>query len=498
MSARPLACLLLLFAVSACEGRPARFADRAPVTDAADRAPVPVPARTDSPPARDLFDAQLRRKIVGALDPERIPDALDVNALDEVPRSTFWDPASAGAERAQPALPLSALAGPTVTGLPGLSVVDARGVRWELRLDETGEQAHRVASAVVSARALRALGYTTPDVVALSLAPGDLVGAPADPRWAMARGPLRVSATRWPLGIDLGPTPLSGRRADDPNDRVPHRDRRTLRALREVFAWLAVGRLDARALRDVYVGAPGRGHVEHVILGFGGALGAGAASPSAEAGLGRTYRSVFVEIGTLGLLPPPAPPPLPAIGAIGETVSGSDYEPTPPWEPLERTSPADAFWIARRMLALSAERIAAIVADAGIDEEDARARLARLLVARRDEVVRRAFAGVTPLVDPRVESGRVLVLRDVAVASGLGEGRPARYRVEVVDDDGWPVTFPQNLEAMRETLLVELPALRGDRAVVRIRAHRGLLTARPVEVHLAVGAGGVRVVGLRH
>ncbi len=52
-------------------------------------------------------------------------------------------------------------------------------------------------------------------------------------------GLVRMVASQWLPGKPLGPYSYSGRRGDDPNDVIPHEDRRELRGARLVAAWLA-------------------------------------------------------------------------------------------------------------------------------------------------------------------------------------------------------------------------------------------------------------------
>jgi len=47
-------------------------------------------------------------------------------------------------------------------------------------------------------------------------------------------------------GKPIGGPPFTGTRPDDPNDRIPHEQRRDLRGLASIFAWLDAGRSHPR------------------------------------------------------------------------------------------------------------------------------------------------------------------------------------------------------------------------------------------------------------
>ena len=249
--------LLGLVLVSACAvPRPARFASAPAVTRVADDQPCPMPRRDVPVQEFELTEAYVRRPLVSALDPARIAEASDINALDDVPTSSWFAPDDSwlATEDAAPEAPFSVLPSPPESGSPGLSVVDASGRRFELRHDPADRPEMRTAAAAVASRIFARLGYFVAPTWVSFIARDDLrtnnVPAPQLVRTTqmlsdfLTNGPapnelrFRVSATRWPIGRDLGPTRAFGTRPDDPNDRVPHEDRRTLRAFAAIFPWL--------------------------------------------------------------------------------------------------------------------------------------------------------------------------------------------------------------------------------------------------------------------
>lgn len=518
------AVLAAVLAGSGCRHRPARFADAPPVVDAGDRAPIPVPETSDVLEAVYLSDVYVRRTLVDALDPTRPPAARDVNAVDEVPRSSWLDPPHGGQvafdtadgppvpplriHRTQPAREPS--------DLPVLAVRDARGLAYELRFDPPDRPAMRTGAAVAASRLVRLLGYRVPEVTLVSVREGDFAAKPplrANDALAAAltagSGALRAVAVRWPIGIDLGPTSPSASRPDDPNDRVPHPDRRTLRALGIIGAWLAIGRFDGRMLRDAYVGPPGRGHVRHYLAGLDGALGADdvvrarRASPSDEDDDGDDV-SPWRRFYTLGLYRPPKRIPTqtehPALGAIDERVDPADHKLRVPFEPLDRARPDDVYWAAKRIASIGADAIASAVAAAELGDAVASARLVAILRARRQALVAHGFAGVTPLEAPRLEAG-ALILRDAAAGLGIARVAAARHEATWVDEEGRTVAtaaVTTRGDAVRVAIPQGLLDAR-DYAIARIVAVRAEGPApRACEVHVTGSASRPRIVALRH
>jgi hypothetical protein len=508
--------LLLALAASpfACTYRPALFAVAPPVTVVGDTEPIPVPRKLD--PLKEVYytDAYVRRPLVLAMDPEVPPDAGDVNALDEVPRSSWFDPPDARPD-GPPVLPLTPI-GAAESEQPGLAVSDARGLLYELRRDDKERPELVSASAAVASRLLGALGYRTPEVHVVTLAATDLKeGATKLAAEAMTdllregSKPLgdryRVRATRWPVGIDLGPTPVAGVRPGDPNDRVPHAERRTLRALGLALYWMGLRRLKPFALRDVYVGEPGRGHLLHYLVALDDAFGAEAVGREAEARLGGEGKyldeNALTALVTLGLRRRTAPPVQTRWLSLGEfdaTVAPDTFETSPPYEPMDRRLPADVYWMGKRLAAISPETILAALAAAHFSDPSARARVAEVMSARRLRAIAWAFAQVTPAEVERVDATH-LTLRDQANARKIPGLKAERYAVTFVDDTGARVAPSLILAPPDTAVTIPLPKGAPDYLVVRAQAiHAGGVAPRPIEIHLVKERAGVRVVGVVH
>ncbi|RLB54725.1 MAG: hypothetical protein DRI90_20000 [Deltaproteobacteria bacterium] len=494
--------LLLGLTVMGCGYRPTRFADRPPVTDAQDDHGIARPTARTFIKELHQADVYVRRELVGGLDPRRSPAALDVNSLDEVPRSSWFRPPAdshhplADYPRDGPPKPPFTITGeaPTSGMEDALVIVDARGLPYELQPDVPGHPGMRSGAAAIASRLFHALGYRTAEVHIIRSHEGE-----------------RVAATRWPLGVDLGPTPINDTRSDDSNDQLPHLQRRSLRALTMMTGWLGLKRLRSRNLRDVYLGQPGLGHVQHVVAGLDGALGVDDYLDERQwvEDPDREDSNFFLRVFSLGLSPkPPAVQPDkldPAVGMMNERVLKDHYDPSPPFEPRDHLLPGDAYWAAKRIAAVDRTAIAAAIQAAKL-EPLAENWLFQVLMLRRDKVIAKGFNQTTPCevitIEPPVDKrGARLVLANLAVEKGVHSAAAIEYQISYLASDGEPVAKSRRKLSPGPIVTVPLPAglSAHDYLVVRVVAQLGTDERPPAfEVHLKSQADTFRLLGVRH
>ena len=202
---------------------------------------------------------------------------------------------------------------------PGFTVKDSPGQRWFLKFDPPGYRAMATGTEVAVTKLMWALGYNVPENHIAYMRREQLVvgdGAkftpagrqaardaprrhrqPARARQPRARRQLpRSSPARRSPGKPIGRIRFVGTRPDDPNDLVPHEDRRELRGYGVFAAWL--NHVDAKAINslDTLVTDNGRSFVRHNLIDFGSALGSGGVGP-ADYWEGAEY---LVEPGEVG------------------------------------------------------------------------------------------------------------------------------------------------------------------------------------------------------
>ena len=531
--------LAVLLAASACVYRPARFVEAPPVTHVADDEPIDMPLRLEVNDVVEFSELFVGRPVVEAMRTTRRPPPADINALDEVPVSSWFAPLEADAasfemtyaEGGAPVPPYRVLLERAPSGKDGIPVVDGLGRRFELRRDPVDRSELRTAAAAISARLVRAVGYLTPEVYISDASEGDFTTAPGeqhpqaivngnepdDPdvvRKALRKnldewlesatvgkgGVYRFSATRWPPGIDVGRTPAMGLRGDDPNDRVPHEDRRTLRAIKLVGAWLGMTRFTPHELRDVYVGLPGEGHIRHYMVGMDRSLGT-------ESIIGKRpeQKNEMLLLATLGFAPDPNIPPTQrkyvAIGAIGEEVDPAEYGPGLPFPPMDAFNGADAFWIAKRIAEVTEEMVLLAVRAGKVSNRTARRLLFELILARQRRVIEWGYAQTTPCdVEGVTEKG--IVVLDRAVAAGHTAGKKVEYVVSYIDSAGDTSNPGAVLGPEGARFAIPLPRAafaKDGYAVVRLRAEiAGKPAPRWLEVHLKRRGPTTRLLGVRH
>jgi hypothetical protein len=536
-----LAAAALLLALTSCAADQRRFPVRAPMLVDPDSAPFsPRPAKFVSPEIWDTVDNLAFEPLVHALSLSGIRRAINVNALDEVPDSSWFtnrvDQLAAAASasgdlapwtRGACAQPPPDFAGPwTVIGgkpngaNPGFLVEHVSGRRFLFKLDGGREGERPGAADVIGSRLYYVAGYYAPcnriaflDPATIRLSPTataeDFVGdkIPFTQQMLIAalargmRGPgntVRGGLSELLEGKPLGPWTDFGTRPDDPNDVVPHEHRRELRGSYVLAALLS--HYDAREQNslDVWIsqGDSGAGFVRHYMLDFGDCFGSQSASDRVSRRRSHAYELewtlAFTELVTLGLLPRPWRNP--SYGPGGATLGYYAAEPFDPerfrtaypYGPLSRVTEADAAWGARILARIPVAALTATVAEAQLSSAVVRDALVRALLGRREQLLRRFLGKLSPLALPRLDGGRLCV-SDSWVHAGLGSraARPLRAQL-----DGAALAISDGAGAAESC--AALPATPAPYQIVTLSSG----PEHPLRVHLAAADGGYLVVGL--
>jgi hypothetical protein len=482
------------------DAAPAWFADRPVAWYEHDRADLPR-----APKANHLQELQAtllwRDTVAGEADRILSLDmnkpARDVNALDEVPCSTWFcprnhlrplSPAEAAAVPAEtaPRLPLRIVKGKDEGTATGFQVKDANGRKFMLKLDPKGHPGLTTAAEIVGSRIFRDAGYNVPDSMVVDLRPEDLTVDPeatfmlyrvqrrpltqsrVDRMLAgtarLPDGRLRAVLVPWIQGQIVGGFDMIGRRDDDLNDRIPHQDRRSLRASWVLFAW--IGEMDPGSINsiDTYVAEGDRHLLRHYFLDFGSALGSGTAWAKGPHQTGEYYLEVgrtMKALLTLGFYRRPFQDQRdvwwqqtlahPNVGWF----QGEDFDPdtfrTNRRVPAHmRQTARDRYWGAKVVTSFSDEQIAAIVGATWLSAQD-QAYVRAALRARRDIIGRRYLAAVAAVENPVVSAdGASVCFDDLVIARGLARPEDASYDVRVEDGLGTTLTRPEAVRAGAE------------------------------------------------
>lgn len=489
--AEPLVLLLLVVlvvpAVAGCSSGPRRFPVATPLWDDPDRNDVPSqPEPYYSGLYADAVDKSLLLPVSQAFAFRSSGESRNVNALDEVPNSSWFtnrighfpmtpEQAGQGSCRGpRPDEPLHApwtvYRGKTEGASPGFFVEAADGRRFLLKFDGLLRPERASAADAIGARLYHAAGYFAPcnQVVyfpaeVLAIAPQavteDELGQEqpllaAEVQHALSRafhgkdGRLRALASELLPGVPLGPTSAMGVRADDPNDVVPHEDRRELRAARLLAAWL--DHFDTREQNslDVWVAEQGRHFVRHYQLDFGDSLGSPWKDERFSRHVGHSnwldFRLVSQDLLTLGAVRRPwHKGPDDREAEIFAYFGWAEFVPSQ-WRPIYpnpaygRMTVRDALWIVRIIARMSDAHLAAIVGQARLSDPRAAKYLLTALIHRRD-IILREYLLRYPALDrfrivssPAVPGGQVLCFEDLAIRHAGADPYPVVYRVRMM------------------------------------------------------------------
>jgi len=409
--------------------------------------------------------------------------ATNINTIDEVPDSSWFTNrvGSAPLTEADIARGPDTTAGPAsgvwtvVAGKsegirPGFTIVDSAHVRWFLKFDAPGYPEQATGAEVVATKLFWALGYNVPETHVAPLRRENLVIAPdatisingkrrqlttGDVDRVLGQverspdGSYRALASKALEGKPLGGFRYYGTRPDDPNDVVPHENRRELRGMGVFASW--IDRVDAKAgnTLDTLVTENGKSVVRHHVLDFGSTLGSGGIAPN---DYWEGYQYIFAGSSLLKKLLGFGFPVEPwrtiryaTLRGVGR-FEGDHFDPRAwksrvPNAAYLRAQPDDTFWAARKVVAFT-DMIAAAVRSGQYSDPAAELYLTRTLIERRDAIGRAYLGQVNPIVNPVLDAGGVLTFDNAAAEAGALAPSP-RYRAEwYVFDNATRTTAP--------------------------------------------------------
>lgn len=481
---------------------------------------------------KDIYEQNIHSEAVNQLDLSRWGRKLfrkplrsaNVNVFDEVPDSAFFtnrhartalskDGLSKGySENAGPDLSGDLIvSGGEIAGLhPSYFVKDARGDSYLLKFDSAENPELATSAELIGSRFYHALGYNVPQYTLAVISAGKLkAGEGAQFRDdsgflkpltqeeldeyllfapQTADGAYRVSASKIIAGESKGYFSFSGRRKNDPEDVINHRDRREIRALSVFSAWLNNTDVSENNTLDVLVTENGKTFLKHYLIDFNASLGSahrGVKPPT----FGHEYLADFCEITksflTLGFLEKPwqkrwreageKPNDSAVIGYLdNREFDAGRYKVQLPYEAFKRLTRADGFWAAKQIRTFSDEDIRAIVAAGKITSAEDAAYIEKFLIERRDLIVKHWFSEANPLDEFKVENGS-LVFKDLAVEAGLVKADSRLYTVSSLDEKNKPVktwTVNQPRVSVDTNAVLEIRA--GEKApFVRVKVNAG-------------------------
>jgi hypothetical protein len=340
---------------------------------------------------------------------------------------------------------------------PGFRIRDAKGVTYVVKFDPPANQEMASAAEVISTKFFHAMGYNVPENYLAFFSRSRLkVGERAqftDPfgkerpmtekdldtilqRLGQTSGTYRALASRFVPGRPIGPFLFFGTRPDDPNDVFPHQDRRELRGLWVLAAWLNHNDTKSGNSLDTVIEEGGRRFLRHYLIDFGATLGSASIGPQAVR-VGNEYlwepKTGFARIFTFGLWDHgwilSRYPDFPSIGRFeSQRFEAEKWRPLFPNPAFRECLAEDAYWAAKLVMAFTDDDIRVIVKTGRLSDRAAEEYLVRTLIERRDKIGRYWLTRV-PSVDNFRVTANGLELDHLASRYGFAP-QPAAQRVE--------------------------------------------------------------------
>ncbi len=570
-----MAGMVSCLALGACSGGEPRFPLRDPLWRDTDMSPVYArcheepqpnephhvscaPAPFDAPVYWDGADNMFFRPLSETVGLATSGESVNVNSLDEVPDSSWFTgrigvrPLGAAELRKNACADEELLdpdhaadgswlidKGKTSGSTPGFRITVPGKGKYLVKVEALGLPERQVAATVIGEAVYYAAGYNVSCEQALLVRPSvfrlkpglratkgnfgdeyDFDEQALEDLFAKSNkhgGRLRVSASAWVRGYVLQQFRYEGTRSDDPNDVIPHEDRRELRGARLLAAW--IDHFDSREgnsldtwITDAKGGKPDAspGHVLHLQIGTSAALGSVWDFEPISRRLGYSYvldwSDLFSDFFTLGAVTHPwdTAKKTPGFETFGY-FNVRDFDPERwkneyPNPAFSRMTERDGAWMARILAHFTRPTVRALAEMAQFEDPANTDYLESALDGRLDKVLERYLTRLSPIADVTVEGSDVLCGVDLAEWRGLRDKAAFRYFARRLGGPWLPVERRPGGK-----VCVALPHVAPDGGApddapsryVRVRIDDGVARA-PLVVHLYdLGpARGYRLVGL--
>jgi hypothetical protein len=496
---------------------------------------MPAPLNVKSPVKGDVNEVLdfLQQSRKPGMRPAKPAGA--VNTLGDVPDSEWFtnrhgarrmtrDALQRGPNSGDPPTPPFTVTGGKSEGItPGFRIKDSTGRPYFVKTDPATNPELVTAAEVIVSKFLYAIGYNTPanDIVYLKLSDLQLSGTAKikgddgrlrrmtwrDVEEIVAKipqgpdGSFRVVASLGVDGENIGPFRFEGTRHDDPNDVVPHEDRRDLRGLYVFSAWLNSTDAKAGNTLDTVVEENGVRFIRHYLIDFGSTLGSDGDRPK-DPRFGHEYMvptptQAARTILTLGIVSEPWErthfPKAPAVGNFESKLFDPNcWLPDYPNPAFLSRLPDDDFWAAKQVMAFSDADIRAMVETGKITDPQSTQYITATLAERKSKIGRTFFSKILPLDHFRVENENLL-FNDLAVHYGFHPRRSYAVEWSAFDNNA------QKHGPIRGSGSTHLPP-EARRAAVGAYFSATIAAVgdplRPVSVYLRKESNGYKVVGI--
>lgn len=531
LSNRPLFFLLVFLMLSSGCAQSYLFKNANPLQHAGDNLPSPVPAKDTFNFVEYSVTSSVRYPLVEGLDFRRTPRSQDVNSYDQVPASTWWTPrlgvknispaelVRGPEDKGPPQLPITILKVKTKGNSPGFIIQDARGFKYIIKFDLSDYPALESTANFVANRLFWGFGYFVPEDHPFHFpsAHNDIIlgkGVSQDDvdqvlifSHVEDDGRYPSVASLFIEGEILGPIPQKGTRKNDPNDKIPNENRRSLRALKMFCAWLNNSGMRSDNSLDVYVGSAGQGHTLHYILDFGETFG----NHGLEKGrpwdgferffdFGDLTRNFFNFGFPLKKWEKINKPEHPSLGSF-ESIQfdPAQWKSSVQFLPMEKSQPDDDYWASKIIAAIRPEHLSALFGAVNHPDSEYIKLVNNILLHRREKILNYAFSRVSPLEFVALNSTH-LILEDLG--KEILKDKDNQYRVRFLNSKSKQVAAELALTTETEKVEISLEEARRNAQgylILDIRVIRqGRPAPRSAQFHISDSGNTPTLVGITH